>query len=76
MGNCGEWGREAGRKYAHNDKDTALAFLRALRARGYHPCLVVTDLRRDYGNDIAQVFPQAEHTCTCAASVTSASSTP
>jgi transposase-like protein len=22
---------------------------------------VVTDLRRDYGNDIAQVFPQAEH---------------
>jgi len=47
--------------YAHNDKDNALAFLLALRAKGYHPRVVVTDLRRDYGPDIAQVFPQAEH---------------
>jgi len=47
--------------YAHNDKDNALAFLMALRAKGYHPRVVVTDLRRDYGNDIAHVFPQAEH---------------
>jgi len=47
--------------YAHNDKDNALAFLMALRAKGYHPRVVVTDLRRDYGNDIAQVFPKAEH---------------
>jgi transposase-like protein len=47
--------------YAHNDKENALAFLMALRAKGYHPRVVVTDLRRDYGNDIAQVFPQAEH---------------
>ncbi len=47
--------------YAHNDKDNARAFLVALRARGYHPRVVVTDLRRDYGNDIAQVFPKAEH---------------
>jgi transposase-like protein len=47
--------------YAHNDKDNALTFLMALRAKGYHPRVVVTDLRRDYGNDIAQVFPKAEH---------------
>jgi transposase-like protein len=47
--------------YAHNDKDNALAFLMALRAKGYHPRVVVTDLRRDYGNDIARVFPKAEH---------------
>jgi len=47
--------------YANNDKDTALGFLMALRAKGYHPRVVVTDLRRDYGNDIARVFPKAEH---------------
>jgi transposase-like protein len=47
--------------YPNNDKDTALTFLLALRAKGYHPRVVVTDLRRDYGNDIARVFPQAEH---------------
>jgi len=44
--------------YAHNDKDTALAFL---RAKGYQPRVVVTDLRQDYGGDIARVFPQASH---------------
>ena len=47
--------------YAHNDKQNALAFLMALRAKGYHPRVLVSDLRRDYGNDIARVFPQAEH---------------
>jgi transposase-like protein len=47
--------------YAHNDKENALAFLMALRAKGYHPRVVVTDLRRDYGNDIARVFPKAVH---------------
>jgi transposase-like protein len=47
--------------YAHNDKENALAFLMALRAKGYHPRVVVSDLRRDYGNDIARVFPQAVH---------------
>ena len=47
--------------YAHNDKDTALAFLLALRAKGYQPRVIVTDLRRDYGGDIARVFPQATH---------------
>jgi transposase-like protein len=47
--------------YAHNDKDTALTFLLALRAKGYQPRIVVTDLRRDYGPDIARVFPKAVH---------------
>lgn len=47
--------------YAHNDKQNALAFLMALRAKGYRPRVMVSDLRRDYGNDIARVFPQAVH---------------
>jgi transposase-like protein len=47
--------------YANNDKETALAFLLALRAKGYQPRIVVSDLRRDYGPDIARVFPNAVH---------------
>jgi transposase-like protein len=47
--------------YAHNDKPTAQTFLLALRAKGYLPRVIVTDLRRDYGNDIARVFPKAIH---------------
>jgi len=33
----------------------------ALRVKGYHPRVVVTDLRQDYGAVIAQVFPEAQH---------------
>ncbi len=47
--------------YPHNTAESAQAFLLALRAKGYHPRVVVTDLRRDYGPAIAQVFPQAQH---------------
>jgi len=47
--------------YPHNTKDSAQAFLLALRAKGYHPRVVVTDLRRDYGPVIALVFSQARH---------------
>ena len=47
--------------YPNNDQDSAEAFLLALRAKGYHPQVVVTDLRQDYGLVIAQVFPQAAH---------------
>jgi transposase-like protein len=47
--------------YAHNTRDSAHAFLLALRTKGYHPRVIVTDLRRDYGAVIAQVFPQARH---------------
>lgn len=47
--------------YPHNTSESARAFLLALRAKGYHPRVIVTDLRRDYGPVIAQVFAQARH---------------
>jgi hypothetical protein len=47
--------------YAHNDKNNALAFLLALRAKGYRPRVIVTDLRQDYGGNIARIFPSAVH---------------
>ncbi len=47
--------------YAHNNPDSAQTFLLALRAKGYHPHVIVTDLRQDYGPVIAQIFPQAVH---------------
>jgi transposase-like protein len=47
--------------YPHNTRESAQAFLLALRAKGYRPRVVVTDLRRDYGPVIAQVFPHAQH---------------
>lgn len=47
--------------YPDNDDASAQAFLLALRAKGYHPQVIVTDLRQDYGPVIDQVFPQAVH---------------
>jgi transposase-like protein len=47
--------------YVHNNQDSAHAFLLALRAKGYQPQVIVTDLRQDYGALIAQVFPNATH---------------
>ena len=47
--------------YPHNNKDSAHAFLLALRAKGYHPKVIVTDQRQDYGPLIALVFPGARH---------------
>ena len=47
--------------YPHNNDDSATAFLLALRAKGYHPKVIVTDLRQDYGSVIAHVFPDAIH---------------
>jgi len=47
--------------YPHNNQDSARAFLLALRAKGYRPRVIVTDLRRDYGAVVAQVFAQARH---------------
>ena len=47
--------------YPYNNRSSAAAFLWALRAKGYHPRVVVTDLRVDYGALIAQVFPKAVH---------------
>jgi transposase-like protein len=47
--------------YPYNTKKSAKAFLLALRAKGYHPRAVVTDLRVDYGPLIARVFAKAVH---------------
>ena len=47
--------------YPYNNKESAQAFLLALRAKGYHPRVIVTDLRVDYGPLIAKVFPHAQH---------------
>jgi transposase-like protein len=47
--------------YPHNTAQSAQAFLLALRGKGYHPRVVVTDLRQEYGAAIARVFPQAQH---------------
>jgi len=47
--------------FPHGGKDSARAFLSAVRAKGYRPQVIVTDLSQDYGDPIAQVFPHAEH---------------
>jgi transposase-like protein len=47
--------------YERNTKESAHAFLLALRAKGYRPRVVVTDLRQDYGPALAAVFPAAQH---------------
>ena len=47
--------------YPYNTKQSARAFLLALRAKGYHPRVVVTDMRVDYRGVVAQTFPKAVH---------------
>lgn len=47
--------------YERNTEQSARAFLLALRAKGYQPRVVVTDLRQDYGPALAAVFPAAQH---------------
>jgi transposase-like protein len=47
--------------YPYNTKQSAQAFLLALRAKGYHPLVVVTDMRVDYRDVVVTVFPQAIH---------------
>jgi hypothetical protein len=47
--------------YERNTRESAQAFLLALRAKGYQPRVVVTDLRQDYGPALAAVFPAAQH---------------
>jgi len=47
--------------YPYNTEASATAFLLALRAKGYYPQVIVTDLRQDYGPVITQVFPAAQH---------------
>lgn len=47
--------------YPYNGKREACAFLQALKAKGYHPRIIVTDMNQDYGVPIRTVFPHAEH---------------
>ncbi|NIO70577.1 MAG: transposase [Anaerolineae bacterium] len=47
--------------YPYNTQQSARAFLLALRAKGYRPRVVVTDMRVDYRGLVAQVFPKAVH---------------
>jgi transposase-like protein len=47
--------------YPYNTQQSARAFLLALRAKGYRPRVVVTDMRVDYRSLVAQVFPKAVH---------------
>jgi transposase-like protein len=47
--------------YPHNTKHSAHAFLLALRVKGYHPRVIVTDMRVDYRDVVANAFPKAVH---------------
>jgi transposase-like protein len=47
--------------YPYNTKHSAKAFLLTLRAKGYHPRVIVTDMRVDYRDVVVTVFPQAIH---------------
>ena len=43
--------------FPHIGTASAQAFLLALKAKGYRPQVIVTDLNQDYGAAIAAVFP-------------------
>ena len=47
--------------YPHNGKAEAHAFLQALKAKGYQPRVIVTDMNQDYSEPIRTVFPGAMH---------------
>jgi hypothetical protein len=47
--------------YERNSAHSTRAFLLALKAKGYQPKVIVTDLRSEYGPAIAEVFDQARH---------------
>jgi hypothetical protein len=47
--------------YERNSAHSTRAFLLALKAKGYRPKVIVTDLRAEYGAAIAEVFDQARH---------------
>jgi transposase-like protein len=47
--------------YPYNGKNEARAFLQALKAKGYQPQVIVTDMNQDYDEPIALVFPKATH---------------
>jgi len=47
--------------YANNTAASTRTFLLALRTKGYKPRVIVTDLRREYGPAIEEIFPKASH---------------
>jgi len=47
--------------YPFNTKQSARAFLLAVQAKGYRPRVVITDMRTDYRDIVARVFPHAVH---------------
>jgi len=47
--------------FPHLGKDSARTFLLELRAKGYHPRVIVTDMNQDYAEPLAAVFPNAIH---------------
>jgi transposase-like protein len=47
--------------YEHNTAASTRAFLLTMRAKGYQPQVIVTDLRQEYEPAIALIFPNARH---------------
>ena len=47
--------------YKQNSAHSTRAFLLALKAKGYTPKVIVTDLRSEYRTAIAELFDQARH---------------
>jgi len=47
--------------YPYTGKQVACAFLQALKAKGYQPQVIVTDMNQDYTQPIHTVFPDAVH---------------
>jgi hypothetical protein len=47
--------------YPYNGKAEARAFLQALKAKGYQPQVIVTDMNQDYDEPVRTVFPEAIH---------------
>jgi transposase-like protein len=47
--------------YPYSGKQAARAFLQALKAKGYHPQVIVTDMNQDYSEPTRAVFPEAVH---------------
>jgi transposase-like protein len=47
--------------FPHLGNDSARTFLLELRAKGYHPRVIVTDMNQDYAEPLAAVFPNAVH---------------
>jgi transposase-like protein len=47
--------------YPYNGKQEAHAFLQALKAKGYCPQVIVTDMCQDYDEPVRLVFPGAVH---------------